>query len=173
MTLRPSASLVATPERLTSDPVPAVVGKATTGTTAPVSARFHQSPISSKSQIGRVWPTIKAAIFPTSRAEPPPTATTPSWLPSRRPATAASTLASTGLGRTPVNRPWSSPAAARAASTSPNRGRSANPGSVTTRGRKIPASAHAAPNSATRPGPIRIRLGNPQVAVRSWVIVAR
>ena len=48
------ASLVTTPARPTSDPVPAVVGTATTGAIPLGSARVHQSPMSSKSQIGRV-----------------------------------------------------------------------------------------------------------------------
>ena len=45
------------------------------------SARVHQSPISSKSHIGRVWPAMKAMTLPASSAEPPPKATTPSCPP--------------------------------------------------------------------------------------------
>ena len=69
--------------RPTSDPVPAVVGTATLGAMASASARVHQSPTSSKSQTGRVWPAMKATILPRSSAEPPPKATTPSWSPAR------------------------------------------------------------------------------------------
>ena len=45
-----------TPARPTSEPVPAVVGTATIGAMPAGSARVHQSPMSSKSHIGRVWP---------------------------------------------------------------------------------------------------------------------
>ncbi len=48
------ASCVMTPARPTSEPVPAVVGTATTGAILSASARVHQSPISSKSQSGLV-----------------------------------------------------------------------------------------------------------------------
>ena len=50
------ASSVMTPARPTSEPVPAVVGTATIGAMPFGSARVHQSPTSSKSHIGRVWP---------------------------------------------------------------------------------------------------------------------
>ena len=61
----------------TSDPVPAVVGTAIIGDIASLLARVHQSPISSKSQIGRLWPDMKATIFPRSIADPPPKAQSP------------------------------------------------------------------------------------------------
>ena len=77
------APLVMTPARPTSEPVPAVVGTATIGAMPAGSARVHQSPTSSKSHIGRVWPRMKAMTLPQSSAEPPPKATTPSWPPSR------------------------------------------------------------------------------------------
>ena len=77
------ARLVMTPARPTSEPVPAVVGTATIGAMPAGSARVHQSPMSSKSHIGRVWPRMKATTLPASSAEPPPKATTPSWPPSR------------------------------------------------------------------------------------------
>ena len=72
------AELVMTLARPTSDPVPAVVGTATVGAMASASARVHQSPTSSKSQTGRVWPAMNATILPRSSADPPPKATTPS-----------------------------------------------------------------------------------------------
>ncbi|MNK97651.1 hypothetical protein D3C87_1179950 [compost metagenome] len=75
--------LVMTLARPTSEPVPAVVGTATIGAIFEASARVHQSPISSKSQTGRVCPAMKAMVLPRSRPEPPPKATTPSWPPSR------------------------------------------------------------------------------------------
>ena len=77
------SSLVMTLARPTSEPVPAVVGTATTGAMPLGSARVHQSPMSSKSHKGRVWPAMKAMALPTSSAEPPPKATTPSCAPSR------------------------------------------------------------------------------------------
>ena len=75
------ASSVMTPARPTSEPVPAVVGTATTGRMPLGSARVHQSPTSSKSHIGRVCPAMKAMTLPASSAEPPPKAMTPSWPP--------------------------------------------------------------------------------------------
>ena len=83
------SSLVSTPARPTSDPVPAVVGTATIGAMPSGSARVHQSPMSSKSHTGRVWPDMKATSLPVSRPEPPPKATTPSWPPARKAATPA------------------------------------------------------------------------------------
>ena len=71
------ASSVTTPARPTSEPVPAVVGTATTGAIVP-SARVQLSPMSSKSQIGRDCPAMKAISLPASSADPPPKATTPS-----------------------------------------------------------------------------------------------
>src|ERR1700735_4358954 len=62
------------PARPTSEPVPAVVGTATTGAMPRRSARVHQSPTSSKSQSGRVCPDMKAITLPASSAEPPPKA---------------------------------------------------------------------------------------------------
>ena len=94
------ARLVITPARPTSEPVPAVVGTATIGAMPAGSARVHQSPMSSKSHIGRVWPRMKATTLPASSAEPPPKATTPSCPPARIAASPAATLASVGFGCT-------------------------------------------------------------------------
>ena len=77
------SGLVSTAARPTSEPVPAVVGTATTGAIASASARVHQSPMSSKSQTERDCPAMNATSLPTSRPEPPPKATTPSWPPAR------------------------------------------------------------------------------------------
>ena len=74
---------VITPARPTSEPVPAVVGTAITGAIVAALARVHQSPTSSKSNSGRDWPCMKATTLPTSSAEPPPKAMTPSWRPLR------------------------------------------------------------------------------------------
>ena len=74
-------SSVRTPARPTSEPVPAVVGTATIGAILSASARVHQSPMSSKSQTGRVCPAMKAMSLPVSSPLPPPKATTPSCLP--------------------------------------------------------------------------------------------
>ena len=58
-----------------------VVGTATTGAMPFGSARVHQSPMSSKSQIGRLWPDMKATSLAASSPLPPPNATTPSCPP--------------------------------------------------------------------------------------------
>ncbi len=84
------SELVMTLARPTSEPVPAVVGTATIGAMPSTLARVHQSPISSKSQTGRVCPAMKATHLPRSRPEPPPKATTPSWPPSLKALTPAS-----------------------------------------------------------------------------------
>jgi hypothetical protein len=83
--------------------VPAVVGTATIGKMPLGSARVHQSPISSKSHIGRVWPAMKAMTLPVSSPEPPPKAMTPSCPPARSTAMPASTLVETGFGFTSEN----------------------------------------------------------------------
>ena len=117
------ARLVMTPARPTSEPVPAVVGTATTGAMPFGSARVHQSPMSSKSHIGRVWPRMKATTLPQSSAEPPPKATTPSWPPSRSTSSPAATFASVGFGRTSEKTAARRPAASSSAQRL--RGRSA------------------------------------------------
>ena len=104
------ARLVMTPARPTSEPVPAVVGTATIGAMPAGSARVHQSPMSSKSHIGRVCPRMKATTLPQSSAEPPPKATTPSWPPSRITARPAATFASVGFGWTSEKTAASRPA---------------------------------------------------------------
>ena len=78
-----AASSVTTEQRPTSLPVPAVVGTATTGAIPAVSTRVQLSPTSSKSQSGRVCPTMSATAFATSSALPPPNAITPSQSASR------------------------------------------------------------------------------------------
>ena len=99
-----------TPARPTSEPVPAVVGTATTGAIPAGSARVHQSPTSSKSHIGRVCPRMKAMTLPASSAEPPPKAITPSCPPARSTSSPSATLASVGLGWTSEKTAASSPA---------------------------------------------------------------
>ena len=153
------ARLVMTPARPTSEPVPAVVGTATIGAMPDGSARVHQSPMSSKSHIGRVWPRMKATTLPQSSAEPPPKATTPSWPPSRSTARPAATLASVGFGWTSEKTAGSRPSARSAASALAVIGSGARPGSVTSSGRSMPAARQAAPSSAIRPAPKRMAVG--------------
>ena len=153
------ARLVMTPARPTSEPVPAVVGTATTGAMPAGSARVHQSPTSSKSHMALVWPRMKAMTLPASSAEPPPKATTPSWPPARSAASPAATLASVGLGFTSEKTATSSPAARIAWSALRAMGSGATPGSVTMSGREMPAARQASPSSAIRPAPKRIAVG--------------
>ena len=87
-----------TEARPTSDPVPAVVGTATTGTMPATMTRLYQSSRSSKSQIGRTCPIMSATAFAVSSALPPPKAMTPSCPPAWNAFTPAETLASTGFG---------------------------------------------------------------------------
>ncbi len=77
------SSLVMTETRPTSEPVPAVVGTAMMGATPAGSTRVQLSPTSSKSQIGRFWPVMRAMALPASSALPPPKAMTPSCWPAR------------------------------------------------------------------------------------------
>ena len=147
------ASSVITPARPTSLPVPAVVGIAMIGAIASARARCHQSPTSSKSQSGRLWPAMNAITLPQSRALPPPRATTPSWLAAWNARTPASTLAATGLERTSVNSPGSWPPARRISSSASVTGSSASPGSVTTSGRRSPACSQARAALARLPAP--------------------
>ena len=152
-------SSVMTPARPTSEPVPAVVGTATIGKMPLGSARVHQSPMSSKSHIGRVWPAMKAMTLPVSSPEPPPKAMTPSWPPARSTAIPASTLAATGLGFTSENTAASMPASLRMPSTRCVTGRFASPASVTNSGFLMPAALSASGSSAIRPAPKRTAVG--------------
>ncbi len=145
--------------RPTSEPVPAVVGTATIGRIALASARVHQSPISSKSQIGRVCPAMKAMALPTSRPEPPPKAMTPSCPPALSIATPASTLVAGGLGFTSEKNPASMPASASILRALVVTGRFARPVSVTNNGFVIPTAFNASGNSAMRPAPKRTAVG--------------
>ncbi len=153
------ASCVMTPARPTSEPVPAVVGTATTGAILSGSARVHQSPISSKSQSGRVCPAMKAMTLPVSRPEPPPKATTPSCLPERKAAMPASTLASTGLGCTSANIATGTPASFRMPMVRSVMGILARPTSVTKSGCSMPAARQASASSLMRPAPKRTAVG--------------
>ena len=72
------SSQSSTTARPVSDPVPAVVGTATTGARPSALARVQLSPTSSKSQAGRSWAIMKATALPASSPLPPPKAMTPS-----------------------------------------------------------------------------------------------
>ena len=95
------ASSVITDARPVSEPVPAVVGTAMVGRIPAGLARVHQSPISSKSHIGRVWPAMKAIALAASRPEPPPQAITPSCLPARSTADARLDIGRHRIGLAP------------------------------------------------------------------------
>ncbi len=151
--------LVITPARPTSEPVPAVVGTATMGAMASASARVHQSPTSSKSHTGRVWPAMKAISLPRSRPDPPPKATTPSWPPARNASTPAARLWSFGLDLTSENIARPSPASSSRSSAPCVIGASARPASVTSSGRPIPAAPQASGSSEMRPAPNRMAVG--------------
>ena len=152
-------SSVITPARPTSEPVPAVVGTAMIGAMPEGSARVHQSPISSKSHIGRLCPAMKATTLPQSSAEPPPKAMTPSLPLSRRTFSPSSTFAATGLAWTRSNSVTLSPSAASCAMASLIIGRPERPESVTSSGRSMPAARQACASSAMRPGPKRTAVG--------------
>ena len=154
-----SLTSVITDARPTSEPVPEVVGTATTGAIPSGSARVHQSSRSSKSQMGRLWPDISATAFAASRALPPPNAITPSWPPSRHARTPSATFASTGLARTSEKTSHARPASRHDCAASVTIGIAASPGSVTSNGRSIPSSRHVCASSRIRPGPKRIGVG--------------
>ena len=99
-----SASLVITAARPTSEPVPAVVGIASTGRMPSTLARRQLSPRSSKSQSGRLCPAMKATALAASSPLPPPSAITPSCAPARRASTPWSTSCPVGFGRIAANR---------------------------------------------------------------------
>ncbi len=158
-------SLPITPARPTSDPVPAVVGTAMIGNIPSGSARVHQSPTSSKSQIGRVCPDIKAITLPTSSAEPPPNAITPSWSPACKATTPSVTFLSMGLLLTSEKTLMPSPACLHALTASRNIGNSTRPPSVTSNGRLIPSDTQTSGNSLIRPAPKRMSVGYDQLPV--------
>jgi hypothetical protein len=145
--------------RPTSEPVPAVVGTAITGAMPTGSALVHQSPTSSKSQSGRVWPAMKAMVLPASSAEPPPNATTPSWPPAFSTASPAETFDSTGLGLMALNSAAPRPARVRLSNAAIVMAWLARNGSVTISGRLMPALAQALASSPMRPAPKRTEVG--------------
>ena len=153
------ASSVMTPARPTSEPVPAVVGTATIGSIPLGSARVHQSPMSSKSHIGRVCPAMKAMTLPASSAEPPPMAMTPSCLPPLSASRPASMVAAPGLGFTSENTCTGRFAATRMSTRGLDHRQLDEPRSVTISGRVMPATAAASPSSFSRPAPIRTEVG--------------
>ena len=109
-------SSVTTPARPTSEPVPAVVGTATIGAISSASARVHQSPMSSKSQTGRVCPAMKAMSLPVSSPLPPPKAIDAVMLAGLEHVDAGVRFVSTGLGRTSEKMPGVSPPSRRMSS---------------------------------------------------------
>ena len=136
-----------------------MVGTATMGAMPSGSARFQLLPTSSKSQIGRVWPAMKATALAASRPLPPPKAITPSWPPPRKTATPSSTFRPRGLALTSLKTAVGRPAAVLAATASATIGRAARPGSVTSSGRDMPRLLQARGSSAMRPGPKRTWVG--------------
>ena len=151
MRLTCSRSSVMTEARPTSEPVPAVVGMATTGAMPATFTRRWLSPTSSKSQSGRSWPAIKAIALAASSAEPPPNAMTPSWPPALNAATPSSTFLPVGLPLMAWNRPASRPAERHESSSFTVIGNAASPGSVTSSGRFMPRLAHHCGRRVPRP----------------------
>ena len=154
-----SRTSVITDARPTSEPVPDVVGTATTGAIPSAEARVHQSSRSSKSHSTRVWPDMSATAFAASSALPPPNPITPSWPPSRSARTPSATFASTGFPRTSENTVQASPSSRHDCAASVTIAIAASPGSVTSSGRSIPNSRHVCASSRIRPGPKRIGAG--------------
>ncbi|MNR08206.1 hypothetical protein D3C85_1243510 [compost metagenome] len=152
-------SSVITAARPTSEPVPAVVGTATTGAMPATLTRLALSPMSSKSQSGRSCPTIRAMALPASRAEPPPKAITPSWPPALKAATPSVTFGSVGLPLIPWNSPALRPLSRHWRRAASIMGNAARPGSVTSNGAVMPSSRQAALSSAMRPTPTRTEVG--------------
>src|SRR5260370_5283325 len=161
------SSRVITPARPTSEPVPAVVGTAMIGATPSVLARVHRSPMSSKSQTGRDCATMKATHLPTSSAEPPPTATTPSWPPALKASIPARRFDSVGLACTSEKMLIGIPASQMRWAMPATRSVSASPLSVTSNGLAIPCVLHASGSSAMRPTPVMTRVGKFQAPVIS------
>ena len=154
-----SRTSMITDARPTSEPVPEVVGNATTGAIPSASARVHQSSRSSKSHSGRAWPDMSATAFAASRALPPPNPITPSWPPSRKARTPSVTFDSTGFPRTSEKISQARPASRQDCAASVTIAIEASPGSVTRSGRSSPNSRQVCASSRMRPGPKRIGVG--------------
>ena len=150
---------MSTEARPTSEPVPDVVGTATTGAMPATLTRVNQSSRSSKSQIGRVWPTISAMALAASSALPPPNAITPSWPPARNAATPAVTFASTGFGCTSENTSQPRPASRQSRTAFATIGSAASPASVTSSGRCMPSERQCSGSSTMRPAPNLMLVG--------------
>ena len=150
------SALLMTEARPVSEPVPAVVGTAIDGWMPAGLARVYQSPISSKSHSGRVWPAMKAMALPVSMPEPPPHAMTPSCLPARSTRTP-------GLDFTSLNTATSMPAFRNESVALEIIGSLAKPGSVTSSGRLRPTALQASGSSRMRPAPKRMEVGKLQL----------
>ena len=155
-----SRTSVITDARPTSEPVPEVVGTATTGAMPPASARVHQSSRSSKSQTMTVLTGHQRhrlrGVERASSAEPD------------HPVMAAVVERPHALGHVRLHRvararrrrrSQASPASRHDCAASATIGIEASPGSVTRSGRRIPISAHVCASSRMRPGPNRIGVG--------------
>ncbi len=125
-------------------------------------ARVHQSPISSKSQAGRVCPTMKAISLARSSPDPPPKAITPSKPPSRKTRRPSSRFFSVGFGSTSANKARPKPADSSRSSVRWVMSKLARPRSVTSNGFWILAVAQASAISAIRPAPKRMAVGYDQ-----------
>jgi hypothetical protein len=152
-----------TPLRVASDPVPAVVGTATIGSTSRVTSSLWGAP-SKNWEIPSAsgWATTAATALARSMAEPPPRASSTSvvcgWWP-RICATTRSTSATVG-SRVTVSSGMISRCACRSRSiappSSPDCSRARDPGSRKTR---CPSGATSGPSSFRRPEPNTIRRG--------------
>ena len=147
---------------VTSEPVPDVVGSASTGRSGPGTGRPPPSGALTQSRRSPPWAPRSAQIFTVSIAEPPPTPTNPSKLPSTA-AAASRTDVSVGSPSTG----WSTgsmPAVRSVAASSAPTPESITNRSQTTKARVTPRVRRWSPASDAAPAPKTIR-GTPKPKV--------
>ena len=145
---------VMTADGLTSLPVPAVVGRASTG-----SGSLRRAPKSSQSRGCPPLVRSRAMHLAVSIADPPPTAAKPSALTSVARSAPARQSVSRGFGSTCWKTTTSSPAAMRFSRTGPVSPADCTPGSVTSSTRCMPRPAARAPAWPATPRPKNTRVG--------------
>ncbi len=156
---------VTTAEGLTSLPVPAVVGMATTG-----SGSWRSAPKSSQSRGCPPLVRSRAMHLAVSMADPPPTATNASAPKSTARSVPARQSTSRGFGSTCWKASTSRPVPARSSRTGSASPAACTPGSVTSITLCAPRPAACTPAWAARPRPKNTRVGmkNSPSAVMPW-----
>ncbi len=158
----------ATPLRLTSLPVPAVVGMAMSGGSGWTTKR--SPPVASSYWLsGGAWLVSSWTSFAASSGLPPPRAMMPSQPPVRYASSPAKTSRSVGSGVTRSKRTWTRPASPRIEITRSTSPALTTPASVITSGRCSPSRRTSSGRRRSAAAPSSTRVGQENTVMRSVV----